>query len=163
MNGQGDTLGVEDRALESKYKNLPFLFVFPLFTAFLCILFSLAAVLVSPAYIPKNYIEGTSLFNHLIPIIVAAAFLGGALMGYWRSTVTRVIDYGNLTAMQFRKGFLPKLTAAEGWSLKGQSEKYFLYQHGKAQVLICFRPEGMLVKCPLRMASKVKALASRVP
>ncbi len=162
MNAHIDAPGIEDKALLSKYRNLPFLFLFPLFSTGLCLLFSLAAAFFSPAYIPKNYVEGYSLFDQLIPIILGAAVVGGALLAYWRSIVTRIIKYEGLSAEAFKNAFLPKLTAAEGWSIKNQSEKYYLFRRGKAFFLFAFEPEGMLVRCPLRLVGRMKALAARL-
>ncbi len=162
MNAHIDAPGLEDKALLSKYRNLPFLFLFPLFTGILCLVFSLAAALFSPAYMPKSYVEGYSLFDQLIPIIIGVALVGGALLAYWRSTATRVFGYGDLSAEAFKNAFLPKLTAAEGWSIKNQSEKYYLFQRGGAFFLLAFEPEGMLVRCPLRRLRGMKALAARV-
>ncbi len=162
MNGLDDSLSPEDQTLVRRFKDHPFLLVFLLSMAWLSILFSILLGIVSPALAPETIVEGPSAFDRFFPFTLFAAALGGVLIGFLAGTGTKTIEYAPLTAEEFRKGFLQKLTAAEGWAVERVSEKYLLFRRGKAQLLIAFEANSMVVKFPWRLFPRVRSLADQV-
>jgi hypothetical protein len=162
MGGKVETLGAEDRLLLGRFRDRPAWLVALLAGHGTFFLLLLLAAILAPAYKPRNYYEGYSLFNQLIPFIALAALLWGGLSGYLAGTITRSIEYGNLPANEFKKSFLARLTAAEDWAVEMVSEKYMLCRKRKTQVLIHFGEAGVMVKCQSRLMLRMKGIAAQV-